>query len=82
MFITRYPSRIMTDCLVAEPRYTSLPNIMKAKKKPIEKVTAEELGVDLQPRLQTIKVTEPPKRQGGAKVRRFSTSRFFVLTVG
>ncbi|KAG8811452.1 hypothetical protein FRC18_003506 [Serendipita sp. 400] len=51
-----------------EPRYTSLPNIMKAKKKPIEKLTAEELGVDLKPRLETVKVTEPPKRQGGAKV--------------
>ncbi|KAG8749142.1 hypothetical protein FRC14_001661 [Serendipita sp. 396] len=41
---------------------------MKAKKKPIEKLTAEELGVDLKPRLETVKVTEPPKRQGGAKV--------------
>ena len=52
-----------------EPRYASLPNIMKAKKKPIEKVSAQELGVDLTPRLVTIKVTEPPKRVGGKKVR-------------
>jgi electron transfer flavoprotein beta subunit len=42
---------------------------MKAKKKPIEKLSAESLGVDLKPRLETVKVTEPPKRQGGAKVR-------------
>jgi electron transfer flavoprotein beta subunit len=55
---------------------------MKAKKKPIEKVTAEDLGVDLQPRLQTVKVTEPPKRQGGAKVRQLSAPRIFILTVG
>lgn len=41
---------------------------MKAKKKPIEKLSAEELGVDLRPRLETVKVTEPPKRKGGAKV--------------
>ena len=54
--------------LFPEPRYTSLPNIMKAKKKPIEKMSAEELGVDLKPRLETVKVTEPPKRKGGAKV--------------
>ena len=51
-----------------EPRYASLPNIMKAKKKPIEKLTAQDLGVDLTPRLETLKVTEPPKRVGGGKV--------------
>lgn len=51
-----------------EPRYASLPNIMKAKKKGIEKVTADELGVDLTAVLETIKVTEPPKRVGGGKV--------------
>lgn len=50
------------------PRYASLPNIMKAKKKPIEKVTSADLGVDLTPRLETLKVTEPPKRVGGGKV--------------
>ena len=52
----------------SEPRYASLPNIMKAKKKPIEKLTAADLGVDLTPLLETIKVTEPPKRVGGGKV--------------
>lgn len=51
-----------------EPRYASLPNIMKAKKKPIEKLTPADLGVDLTPLLETIKVTEPPKRVGGGKV--------------
>jgi len=54
-----------------EPRYASLPNIMKAKKKPIEKVTAGDLGVDLTPVLETIRVTEPPKRVGGGKVGEF-----------
>lgn len=48
-----------------EPRYATLPNIMKAKKKPIEKRSPEELGVDVTPRLETLKVEEPPKRQGG-----------------
>ena len=54
-----------------EPRYATLPNIMKAKKKPIEKVTPGDLGVDLTPVLETIKVTEPPKRVGGGKVGEF-----------
>ena len=52
-----------------EPRYATLPAIMKAKKKPIEKLSPADLQVDLTPRLETLKVTEPPKRQGGAKVR-------------
>ena len=51
-----------------EPRYASLPNIMKAKKKPIEKLTPADLGVDLDPLLETITVREPPKRVGGGKV--------------
>ena len=51
-----------------EPRYASLPNIMKAKKKRIEKLTPADLGVDLAPLLETIKVKEPPKRVGGGKV--------------
>jgi electron transfer flavoprotein beta subunit len=55
--------------MIIEPRYASLPNIMKAKKKPIEKLKPEDLGVDLTPRLETFKITEPPKRQGGGKVR-------------
>ena len=53
---------------VTEPRYASLPNIMKAKKKPVQKLSVADLGVDLTPRLETIKVTEPPKREGGQKV--------------
>lgn len=53
-----------------EPRYASLPNIMKAKKKPMKKLTVADLGLDkdIQPRLETVKVADPPKRQGGAKV--------------
>lgn len=57
------------NSLFPEPRYASLPNIMKAKKKPLEKLTPADLGVDFVPRLETIKVTEPPKRVGGGKVR-------------
>lgn len=62
-----------------EPRYASLPNIMKAKKKPVEKFTPSDLGVDLTPRLETLKVAEPPKRQGGGKVR-FFCDRFYSNT--
>ncbi|KAN0130200.1 hypothetical protein V8E53_011957 [Lactarius tabidus] len=62
------PAVITTDLRLNEPRYASLPNIMKAKKKPIEKLTPADLGVDLAPVLETIKVTEPPKRVGGGKV--------------
>ena len=51
-----------------EPRYASLPNIMKAKKKVIEKLQAADLEVDLTPTLETLKVTEPPQRTGGSKV--------------
>jgi electron transfer flavoprotein beta subunit len=57
-----------TELRLNEPRYASLPNIMKAKKKPIEQVTPEALGVDPAPRLTTLKVEEPAKRQGGKKV--------------
>ncbi|KAJ8508389.1 hypothetical protein ONZ45_g9332 [Pleurotus djamor] len=64
----RLPVVITTDLRLNEPRYASLPNIMKAKKKPVEKLTPADLGVDLTPRLQTLKVSEPPKRVGGAKV--------------
>jgi electron transfer flavoprotein beta subunit len=53
---------------IAEPRYASLPNIMKAKKKPIEKFQPSDLGVDVTPILETIKISEPPKRVGGTKV--------------
>jgi electron transfer flavoprotein beta subunit len=62
------PCVITTDLRLNEPRYSSLPNIMKAKKKPIETMTPDELGVDVAPRLVTLKVEEPPKRKGGAKV--------------
>ncbi len=62
------PAVITTDLRLNEPRYASLPNIMKAKKKPIEQLTPEALGVDPKPRLKTIKVDEPPKRKAGAKV--------------
>ncbi len=62
------PAVITTDLRLNEPRYATLPNIMKAKKKPIDIVTPEELGVDARPRLETIKVTEPPSRQAGIKV--------------
>lgn len=57
------------DDRLNEPRYASLPNIMKAKKKPLEKLTPAELGVDLTSRLQVLEVTEPPARQGGVKVK-------------
>jgi electron transfer flavoprotein beta subunit len=62
------PAIVTTDLRLNEPRYASLPNIMKAKKKPIDEKTPEELGVDIAPRLTTLKVVEPPKRQGGVKV--------------
>ncbi|EIN12468.1 electron transfer flavo protein beta subunit [Punctularia strigosozonata HHB-11173 SS5] len=64
----RLPLVVTTDLRLNEPRYASLPNIMKAKKKPIEKLSPSDLGVDLTPRLETIKVTEPPQRKGGTKV--------------
>ena len=62
------PSIITTDLRLNEPRYASLPNIMKAKKKPIESLSAEELGIDITPRLKQLKVTEPPKRSKGIMV--------------
>ena len=62
------PAIVTTDLRLNEPRYASLPNIMKAKKKPIEETTPEALGVDPAPRLTTIKVSEPQKREGGTKV--------------
>ncbi len=62
------PAIITTDLRLNEPRYASLPNIMKAKKKPLDVIDPASLGVDIAPRLTTLKVTEPPKRQGGVKV--------------
>ncbi|MBL8369800.1 MAG: electron transfer flavoprotein subunit beta/FixA family protein [Burkholderiaceae bacterium] len=62
------PAIITTDLRLNEPRYVTLPNIMKAKKKPLETVKPEDLGVDVSPRLKTLKVCEPPKRGAGIKV--------------
>ena len=62
------PAIITADLRLNEPRYASLPNIMKAKKKPLDVKEAAAMGVDLAPRLKVVKVTEPPKRQGGIKV--------------
>jgi electron transfer flavoprotein beta subunit len=63
------PAVITTDLRLNEPRYASLPNIMKARKKPIETVKPADLGVDPAPRLTLLKVAEPPKRQAGVKVK-------------
>ena len=65
----KLPAVMTTDLRLNEPRYASLPNIMKAKKKPIEALTPEALGVDPRPRLKVLKVVEPPKRQAGIKVK-------------
>jgi electron transfer flavoprotein beta subunit len=62
------PAIVTTDLRLNEPRYASLPNIMKAKRKPIDAKTPEDFGVDIASRLETVKVTEPPKRKGGIKV--------------
>jgi electron transfer flavoprotein beta subunit len=64
----KLPAVITTDLRLNEPRYASLPNIMKAKKKPIETLKPADLGVDVAPRLRVLKVNEPPKRQAGVKV--------------
>ncbi|MBL6930181.1 MAG: electron transfer flavoprotein subunit beta/FixA family protein [Rhodospirillales bacterium] len=61
----KLPAVISTDLRLNEPRYASLPNIMKAKKKPIDTTTPDELGVDVTPRLETINVVEPPVREAG-----------------
>jgi electron transfer flavoprotein beta subunit len=62
------PAIVTTDLRLNEPRYASLPNIMKAKKKPIDMKAPGDYGVDVTPRLKVLKVTEPPKRAGGIKV--------------
>ncbi len=62
------PAVVTTDLRLNEPRYVTLPNIMKAKRKPLETVKPEDLGVDVTPRLKTLKVTEPPARKAGIKV--------------
>ncbi len=63
------PAIVTTDLRLNEPRYASLPNIMKAKKKPIDEKTAADYGVDVRPRLEVVKTTEPPVRKSGVKVK-------------
>jgi electron transfer flavoprotein beta subunit len=62
------PAVVSTDLRLNEPRYAKLPNIMKAKKKPLEVIPVAELGVDIAPRLQVLQVSEPGRRQAGIKV--------------
>ncbi|KAJ3179232.1 hypothetical protein HDU85_004921 [Gaertneriomyces sp. JEL0708] len=64
----KLPAIVTTDLRLNEPRYATLPAIMKAKKKKLEKISPKDLGVDITPTIQTIKVIEPPKRAGGKKV--------------
>jgi electron transfer flavoprotein beta subunit len=64
----KLPAIVTTDLRLNEPRYATLPNIMKAKRKPLATTTPATLGVDVTPRLATLKVTEPAKRKGGGKV--------------
>ena len=65
----KLPAIVTTDLRLNEPRYASLPNIMKARKKPIETLAPADLGVDPAPRLEVVRVAEPPKRQAGQKVK-------------
>ncbi len=65
----KLPAVVSTDLRLNEPRYASLPNIMKAKKKPIDEKSPADYGVDPSPRLKVLNVAEPPKRAGGAKVK-------------
>jgi electron transfer flavoprotein beta subunit len=65
----KLPAIVTTDLRLNEPRYASLPNIMKAKKKPIDEKSPADYGVDVTPRLKVLKVSEPPKRQAGVKVK-------------
>jgi electron transfer flavoprotein beta subunit len=68
MLKLKLPAVVTTDLRLNEPRYVTLPNIMKAKKKPLDVVKPSDLGVDVAPRIKTLKVTEPPKRGAGIKV--------------
>lgn len=65
----KLPAVVTTDLRLNEPRYATLPNIMKARSKPMEKITAGELGVDVAPRLTLVKAEDPAKRKGGAKMK-------------
>ena len=67
------PAVITTDLRLNEPRYVTLPNIMKAKKKPLEVLKPTDLGIDVTPRIKTLKVTEPPRRSAGIKVPEVAT---------
>ena len=69
----KLPAVVTTDLRLNEPRYVTLPNIMKAKKKQLDTVTPADLGVDATPRLETLKVSEPPKRSAGIKVPDMAT---------
>ena len=64
----KLPAVVTTDLRLNEPRYVTLPNIMKAKKKPLQTLKPTDLGVDVAPRIKTLKVSEPPRRNGGIKV--------------
>ena len=68
MLFRSLPAVVTTDLRLNEPRYVTLPNIMKAKKKQLDTVTPADLGVDVAPRIKTLKVAEPPKRSAGIKV--------------
>jgi electron transfer flavoprotein beta subunit len=63
------PAIVTTDLRLNEPRYASLPNIMKAKKKPIDEKTVQDYGIDVAPRIEVLKTTEPPGRKAGVKVK-------------
>lgn len=65
----KLPAIVTTDLRLNKPRFASLPNMMKARSKPVEKLEIGSLGVDVAPRLKTLKVAEPPKRKGGIKVK-------------
>lgn len=69
----KLPAVVTTDLRLNTPRYATLPNIMKAKKKPLDTLTPEALGVDVKPRIKTLKVVEPPKRKGGIIVADVAT---------
>ena len=76
------PAIVTTDLRLNEPRYASLPNIMKAKKKPIDEKTPADYGVDISPRLSVVKVTEPPVREAGEKVEDVATLVEKLKTAG
>ena len=76
------PSIVTTDLRLNEPRYASLPNIMKAKKKPIDEKSPTDYGVDIAPRLSVVKVTEPPVREAGEKVEDVATLVEKLKTAG